>query len=154
MDKTEGFEIRSFKATDMESVICLWQECDLVRPWNNPQRDIERKLEIQPEWFLVGLVEGQIIATVMAGYDGHRGWLNYLAVATKFERRGCARAIVTEAERLLREVGCPKIDLQIRTSNTQVLGFYRRIGYLEDDVISMGKRLVSDDDPGSGRLLK
>ena len=140
-------KIRCFQSEDEPAVIALWQQCDLVRPWNDPHRDICRKLKINPEWFLVGLVDGQVVATVMAGYEGHRGWLNYLAVAPEFQRRGLAREIVAEAERLLRKAGCPKINLQIRTSNQAVIEFYRRLGYSVDDVVSMGKRLEHDDRP-------
>jgi len=138
-------EIRPFKSDDEESVIALWRRCDLIRPWNDPARDIERKLRVRPEWFLVGVLDGEIVATVMAGYEGHRGWLNYLAVAPEFQRRGFARAIVAEAEQLLRQAGCPKINLQIRSSNHGVIEFYRRLGYSVDDVVSMGKRLEHDD---------
>ena len=138
-------EIRPFKSDDEKSVVALWERCDLIRPWNDPHRDIERKLQVRPEWFLVGVVDGQIVAIVMAGYEGHRGWLNYLAVAPEFQRRGFARAIVAEAERLLRQAGCPKINLQIRSSNQSVIQFYRRLGYTVDDVVSMGKRLEHDD---------
>ena len=138
-------DIRCFRTEDEQSVIALWQRCDLVRPWNEPHRDICRKLKVNPEWFLVGLVDGQVVAAVMAGYEGHRGWLNYLAVAPEFQRRGLARAIVAEAERLLRKAGCPKINLQIRTSNQGVIEFYRRLGYSVDDVVSMGRRLEHDD---------
>ena len=140
-------KIRCFQSEDEPAVIALWQQCDLVRPWNDPHRDICRKLKINPEWFLVGLVDGQVVAAVMAGYEGHRGWLNYLAVASEFQRRGLAREIVAEAERLLRNAGCPKINLQIRTSNQAVIEFYRRLGYSVDDVVSMGKRLEHDDQP-------
>ncbi len=140
-------KIRCFQSEDEPAVIALWQQCDLVRPWNDPHRDICRKLKINPEWFLVGLVDGQVVATVMAGYEGHRGWLNYLAVASEFQRRGLAREIVAEAERLLRNAGCPKINLQIRTSNQAVIEFYRQLGYSVDDVVSMGKRLEHEDRP-------
>ena len=140
-------KIRCFQSVDETAVIALWQQCDLSRPWNDPHRDICRKLKVNPEWFLVGLVDGRIVATVMAGYEGHRGWLNYLAVAAEFQRRGLARAMVAEAERLLRKAGCPKVNLQIRTSNQAVIEFYRRLGYSVDDVVSMGKRLEHDDRP-------
>jgi ribosomal protein S18 acetylase RimI-like enzyme len=100
---------------------------------------------VRPDLFLVGVMEGKIIACVMAGYEGHRGWLNYLAVDPEHQRRGLARAIVAEAERLLAHSGCPKINLQIRTSNQDVVEFYKRIGYTVDDVVSMGKRLEHDD---------
>lgn len=125
--------------------MALWGQCDLIRPWNDPHRDIVRKLRVRPDLFLVGVLDGRIVASVMAGYEGHRGWLNYLAVAPELQRRGLARALVTEAERLLREAGCPKINLQVRTSNTGLIEFYRRLGYSVDDVVSMGKRLEQDD---------
>ena len=125
----------------------LWEQCDLARPWNDSRLDIGRKMKVNPEWFLVGLVDGRVVATVMAGYEGHRGWLNYLAVAPEFQGRGLAKTIVAEAERLLRKAGCPKINLQIRTSNQAVIEFYRRLGYSVDEVVSMGKRLEHDDRP-------
>jgi len=137
-------EIRAFHPGDEEAVISLWRGCDLLRAWNNPHKDIQRKLQVRPDLFLVGVLDGRIIACVMAGYEGHRGWLNYLAVAPGHQRQGYARAIVDEAERLLRAAGCPKINLQIRTSNQAVIAFYRRLGYSPDDVVSMGKRLEHD----------
>jgi len=99
---------------------------------------------VQPELFLVGFVSGEFAATVMAGYEGHRGWLNYLAVAPRFRRQGLGRKLVAESEARLRQMGCPKINLQIRTGNTAVIEFYRRIGFKADDVVSMGKRLEAD----------
>jgi ribosomal protein S18 acetylase RimI-like enzyme len=104
-------------------------------------------LHVRPDWFLVGLLDETLIATVMAGYEGHRGWLNYLAVAPEHQRRSHARTLVHHAEHLLQSAGCPKINLQIRTTNTAVIDFYRRLGYTIDDVVSMGKRLDVDDTP-------
>lgn len=140
-------QIRPFQPQDEDAVISLWRRCDLVRPWNNPHKDIQRKLAVRPDWFLVGLIDDRIVACVMAGYEGHRGWLNYLAVDPEHQRHGLARAIVAEAERLLRGAGCPKINLQIRTSNHAVIEFYHRLGYSTDDVVSMGKRLEHDGKP-------
>ncbi|HXC99324.1 MAG TPA: GNAT family acetyltransferase [Verrucomicrobiae bacterium] len=140
-------QIRPFQPEDEEAVISLWRQCDLLRPWNDPRKDIRRKMEVRPDLFLVGLLDGQVVACVMAGYEGHRGWLNYLAVAPGHQRHGLARAIVAEAERLLREAGCPKINLQIRTSNHGVVEFYQHLGYSIDEVLSMGKRLESDEKP-------
>jgi len=137
--------IRPFQPKDQEAVILLWRRCDLIRAWNDPVKDIRRKLGVRPDLFLVGELDGEVIGCVMAGYEGHRGWLNYLAVAPEHRRRGHARAIVAEAERLLREAGCPKINLQIRTSNREVIEFYKSLGYSVDDVVSMGKRLESDE---------
>jgi ribosomal protein S18 acetylase RimI-like enzyme len=138
-------EIRAFQPDDETALVALWQQCDLVRPWNDPAKDIRRKAKVRPDLFLVGVVERQIVASVMAGYEGHRGWLNYLAVAPEHQRRGYARTIVEEAERLLRAAGAPKINLQVRASNQKVIEFYRRIGYTVDDVVSLGKRLEHDD---------
>jgi ribosomal protein S18 acetylase RimI-like enzyme len=140
--------IRSFHPDDTEAVISLWRSCGLVRAWNDPHKDIRRKLQVRPDLFLVGVVDGRVVACVMAGYEGHRGWLNYLAVAPEHRRRGYARAIVGQAERRLRAAGCPKINLQIRTSNRGVIEFYRRLGFSLDDVVSMGKRLEHDDAAG------
>lgn len=139
--------IRPFHPSDEPTVVCLWQRCDLVRPWNDPAKDIRRKLAVRPDLFLVGELDGQIIASVMAGYEGHRGWLNYLAVLPEHQRRGYARAIVTEAERLLRRAGCPKINLQVRSTNRAVIAFYKKIGYSVDEVVSLGKRLEHDQPP-------
>jgi len=138
------FVIRQYHAEDQQDVIDLWARCGLVAPQNNPKRDIERKLKVNPEWFLVGQFEDKVIATCMAGYEGHRGWINYLAVAPEYRREGFATQIMREAERILRDAGCPKINLQIRTSNAAVIEFYKAIGYDIDDVVSMGKRLEHD----------
>ena len=138
------FVIRKYHIDDEKDVIDLWSECGLIAPQNNPKLDIERKLRVNPEWFLVGELEGKIIATCMAGYEGHRGWINYLAVAPQYRRKGYATQIMQEAERILRKAGCPKINLQIRITNTSVIEFYKAIGYDFDNVVSMGKRLEHD----------
>ena len=138
-------EIRSYESGDETQVVQLWIDCSLVVPWNNPRRDINRKLDVQPELFLVGCSAGRIIATVMAGYEGHRGWINYLAVHPGHQRNGIARRMMDEAEIRLRAAGCPKINLQVRSTNTNVIEFYRNIGYKIDDVVSLGKRLEPDE---------
>ena len=137
--------IRPYETPDESAVIDLWHRCGLVRPWNDPGKDIARKLHVRPDLFLVGVIDQTIIATAMAGYEGHRGWINYLAVAPEHRRAGIARQIMNEAERLLREAGCPKINLQVRSTNKEAIEFYRAIGYSIDDVVSMGRRLVQDD---------
>jgi ribosomal protein S18 acetylase RimI-like enzyme len=141
--------IRPFESDDEEAVVELWKSCGLVRPSNDPYQDIRRKLAVRPDLFLVGLLEDQVVATVMAGYEGHRGWLNYVAVDPRLQRRGLAREIVEAAELALRRSGCPKVNLQVRSTNTSALEFYRRIGYVPDDVVSLGKRLVHDASPGA-----
>jgi ribosomal protein S18 acetylase RimI-like enzyme len=138
-------EIRPFELADEAAVVSLWDVCNLTRPWNDPRKDIRRKLLVQADLFLVGVSEGAVIATVMAGYEGHRGWISYLAVHPNRQRRGYGRAIMAEAERLLRAAGCPKINLQVRTSNAAVIEFYRNLGFVFDDVLSLGKRLEADE---------
>ena len=137
-------DIRPFRPEDEAAVIRLWRDCDLLRPHNDPRRDIARKLAVQPDLLLVGLLDGAIVAVVMAGYEGHRGWLNYLAVAPGHRRRGFGREMVAEAERRLLALGCPKINLQVRHSNARAMEFYRRLGFQVDEVASMGKRLIED----------
>jgi ribosomal protein S18 acetylase RimI-like enzyme len=138
-------QVRPFQISDEPAVIDLWRQCDLIRPVNDPARDIRRKLAVNPEWFLVGTIDEKIIACVMAGYEGHRGWINYLAVHPAHRLKGCGRQIMAEAEKLLRAAGCPKINLQVRGSNQAVVAFYQSIGYSVDDVVSLGKRLEHDE---------
>lgn len=138
-------EIRAFRAEDEDAVVRLWQRCGLIRPANDPSKDIQRKLRVRPELFLIGLIDGRPVASVMAGYEGHRGWLNYVAVDPGYRRRGLARLIVREAEQRLRDLGCPKINLQVRTSNESAIAFWKGAGYSVDDVVSMGKRLEVDN---------
>jgi len=137
-------EVRAFEAGDEEAVVSLWNRCGLIRPWNDPHKDVQRKLLVRPDLFLVGILEGKVVACVMAGYEGHRGWLNYLAVDPAHQRSGLGKAIVSEAEARLRALGCPKVSLQVRASNRAAIAFYERIGYSVDEVVSMGKRLETD----------
>lgn len=136
--------IRAFRKGDEDAVVALWQACGLTRPWNDPRKDIARKLTVQPELFLVGELDGKVAATLMAGYEGHRGWVNYLAVAPEHRRRGFARVLMQEAEERLLALGCPKANVQVRDSNQDALGFYKSIGYLQDEAVSLGKRLIAD----------
>lgn len=136
--------IRPFQPADTDAVIALWTRCDLVRPQNDPRKDIARKLRVQPELFLVAVQDGAIVGSAMCGYEGHRGWINYLAVDPGCRRQGVGRSLMQEAERLLRAAGCPKINLQVRSTNQEVIGFYRAIGFAVDHVLSLGKRLEYD----------
>ncbi|NJS37588.1 MAG: GNAT family acetyltransferase, partial [Brachymonas sp.] len=112
--------IRVFAEPDTAAVIALWQACDLTRPWNDPHKDIARKLMVQPELFVVGEINGKLMATAIFGYEGHRGWVNYLAVDPSHKRQGHARALMQWGEEQLKARGCPKINLQVRSSNTAV----------------------------------
>ena len=138
-------EIRSFEDDDGDAVVELWSRCGLLRPWNNPHKDIERKRRVQRNLFLIGTIEEKVVGSVMVGYDGHRGWINYLAVDPAHQRSGLGRALMDAAEQQLRRIGCPKINLQIRRDNLEAIAFYERIGYTEDVVVSFGKRLEKDD---------
>jgi ribosomal protein S18 acetylase RimI-like enzyme len=137
--------LRAFRpGEDEEAVISLWHACGLVVAHNDPNKDIARKLKVNAEWFLVGEIDGAVMASCMVGHDGHRGWINYLAVHPEYQRRGYASQVMAEAERLQRAAGCPKINLQVRESNTVVIDFYESAGFAKDAVLSMGKRLESD----------
>lgn len=144
--------IRPFARPDTEAVVALWEACGLVRPWNDPRRDIERKLSVQPELFLVAVEAGdrsvetvdRVVAAGMAGFDGHRGWVNYLAVRPDLQGSGLGRRLMEEFEQRLAAMGCPKLNLQVRAGNEQVIGFYEALGYADDRTVSLGKRLIPD----------
>ena len=140
-------KIRVFQQIDEAAVVALWQECGLTHPWNDPRADIARKLTEQPELFLVGTVGVELVATAMLGFDGHRGWVYYLAVSPAHRKHSYGRALMQEAERLLMERGCPKVNLLVRSSNAEVIEFYRKLGYVQDEVVSLGKRLIHDQSP-------
>jgi ribosomal protein S18 acetylase RimI-like enzyme len=133
--------IRRYRPGDQEAVVKLWEACQLVVPQNDPLKDIRTKIQFQADLLLVAIAEDRLVGTVMAGYEGHRGWINYLAVAPDQRRRGIAKKMMASAENKLRALGCQKINLQVRRTNTTVINFYRTIGFREDDVISFGKRL-------------
>jgi ribosomal protein S18 acetylase RimI-like enzyme len=136
--------LRPFTVADTDAVVALWTDAGLVRPWNDPRRDIQRKLTTQPELFLVIDDGAAVIATAMVGYDGHRGWVYYLAVSPEHRSKGHARALMAEAERLLIERGCPKIMLMVRADNDSVIGMYEGLGYATESTVVMGKRLIPD----------
>lgn len=145
--KPQHLCIRQYSSGDAEAVIALWESCGLTRPWNNPQRDIERKIAVEDGLFLVAETadKTQLIGSVMGGYDGHRGWINFLAVDPGHQRQGIARLLMDEVEKLLLAQGCPKINLQVRTGNDDVLAFYDALGFSVDQAVSLGKRLIPDD---------
>ncbi len=136
--------IREFCANDTEQVVSLWGECGLVVPQNDPLKDIERKLAVDPDLFLVGVCKNRIVATVMGGYEGHRGWINYLAVSRSEQRKGYGQQIMQSVEARIKAKGCPKINLLVRSSNERVIAFYSAIGYGNDNVVGLGKRLEFD----------
>lgn len=141
-------DIRAFAPDDEDAVVALWEHAGLTRPWNDPRADIRRKLAVQPELFLVAVDRDAVVGSVMAGYDGHRGWLYYLAAAASHRGQGLGRLLVAEAERLLEEMGCPKVQLMVRPDNTVARGFYDALGYEPFDTWATGKRLVVDGPGG------
>ena len=134
--------IRRYRQADESDVIDLWREVFPSAPArNDPLKDIELKLTEQPELFLVAIVDGLLVGTAMAGFDGHRGWVYYVAVNPAYRRRGIGSALMIEVEAALSQYGCPKLNLQIRSSNADVQAFYESLGYILEDRISMGKQL-------------
>ncbi len=145
MGKAIDLKIRTYRPTDEANVIGLWKESGLLVPWNNPQADIERKYTDSPEMFFVGESSVALISTCMAGFDGHRGWIYFLAVRKRHQQQGIASRMVKHAESALRAVGCPKLELMVRDSNAGVISFYKKNAYQEEPVIVLSKRLVDDD---------
>jgi ribosomal protein S18 acetylase RimI-like enzyme len=136
--------IRGFRESDTDAVVQLWHDCGLTRPWNDPHKDIARKLTVQPDLFLVTEQDGTLLGTAMIGFDGHRGWVSYLAVDERHRGEGHARAMMAEGERLLIELGCPKIMLMVRRDNFAVIDLYEHLGYETESTLLLGKRLIPD----------
>ena len=139
-------EIRVFRQDDFEEVITLWERCDLLRPWNDPEMDIERKLNHDPDLFLVAEVGGEVVGSVMGGYDGHRGSAYYLGVHPDDRGRGIANALISRLEKKLIARGCPKIQLMVREDNDTVIEMYEKLGYEIQSITSLGKRLIEDQE--------
>ena len=139
-------EIRVFRQDDFEEVITLWERCDLLRPWNDPEMDIERKLNHDPDLFLVAAVGGEVVGSVMGGYDGHRGSAYYLGVHPDYRGRGIANALISRLEKKLIARGCPKIQLMVREDNDTVIEMYEKLGYEIQSITSLGKRLIEDQE--------
>jgi ribosomal protein S18 acetylase RimI-like enzyme len=136
-----SFRIVRYDVKHQKAVVDLWEKCGLIVPQNDPIEDIQKKLDFQPDLFFVALLDGQLIGSVMVGYEGHRGWLNYLAVLPSFQKRGYGRKLVNKVIVELGKIGCLKLNLQVRKSNTAVIEFYKHLGFKEEDRISLGMRL-------------
>ncbi len=138
-------EIVIYRPEHFAGVDQLWQEAfPDDPPWNRAEAAIPAKLAMQPDLFLVALDRGQVVGSIMGGYDGHRGWLYVAAVLRPHRSIGLGARLVREAERRLQELGCSKINLQIRSSNMQAIDFYKTLGYVTEERVSMGKRLTTD----------
>jgi ribosomal protein S18 acetylase RimI-like enzyme len=136
--------VKPYSSQNMDDVIDLWNRCNLLRSWNDPKKDIKRKIKVNPELFLLGFIDNRLIATVVGGYDGHRGWINYLAVDPAYKQSGFGKQIMEAVEEKIGALGCPKINIQVRADNKDTLKFYESIGYKIDKVVSIGKRLEED----------
>lgn len=137
-----ALSVRPFAESDEPSVVALWTEVFAGDPpRNEPRAVVRRKLGVQRELFLVGEAEGEVVGTVIAGFDGYRGWVYHLAVHPRCRRRGFGRKLMREAETRLAAIGCPKLNLQVRSSNREVVAFYERLGYTIEDHTSLGKVL-------------
>lgn len=133
-------KIRFFQEPDRDGLIQLWKDCGLIYPVNEPNRDIDLKVKDSKELFLVALHGDILLGSVMIGYDGHRGHINYLGVSPGFQGRGLGRLLMERAEKELQTLGCPKINLFVRASNKAVMDFYEKLGYRAETVVNMGKR--------------
>ena len=142
-----SLEIARYSERHQEAVINLWGQCGLIVSQNDPVEDIQKKLAFQPELFFIALLEGRLIGSVMVGYEGHRGWLNYLAVLPSLQRRGYGRKLVNRAIAELRKLGCLKLNLQVRKSNEPAVEFYKHLGFKEEERVSFGMRLKLEQSP-------
>jgi ribosomal protein S18 acetylase RimI-like enzyme len=135
-------QIRPYQDADEAAVIALWNDAlPPAAPHNDPATSIRKKLAVDRDLFLVAVVEGAVVGTVMGGYDGHRGWVYSVAVDRRFRRRGIGAAVIRRLEAALAERGCLKVNLQVRASNAGVIAFYEKLGYGVEAIVSMGKRL-------------
>jgi ribosomal protein S18 acetylase RimI-like enzyme len=132
--------LRDLTAIDRDQAVALWEECGLTVPWNDPKSDYDRALAEPTSTILGGVAEGELIATVMLGHDGHRGWMYYLAVSPAAQGEGHARTLVKACEAWMRLRHVPKLQLMVRQTNSQVLGFYQKMGYADDNVLVLSKR--------------
>ncbi|WP_306144090.1 GNAT family acetyltransferase [Roseibium sp. MMSF_3412] len=137
--------IAPFEEGHRKEVISLWQSCGLTRAWNDPDKDIDRKLSDPQGGFFVLLQADKVIGSVMAGYDGHRGAIYYLSIDPEHQSSGLGRLLMEHCEEFLIGLGCPKINLFVRQGNEAVMKFYDGLGYAPEKAVALGKRLIPDD---------
>ncbi|WP_348011527.1 GNAT family acetyltransferase [Roseateles sp.] len=131
--------------THRSQVIQLWETVfGYETAHNTPSLAIDKKLEVRDDLFFVAAIEGTIVGTILAGYDGHRGWLYSVAVHPSYRNKGLGSALVAHAEVALTKKGCMKINLQIMTGNESVSRFYESLGYVVEKRVSMGKRIAEN----------
>jgi ribosomal protein S18 acetylase RimI-like enzyme len=135
--------VREITDADVEQVVALWEACALTRPWNDPRRDIADARRNPTSTILVAHDGEAVVGSVMAGYEGHRGYLYYVAVAPDRQGTGLGRQVVVAAEDWLEQTGAQKVRLMVRTTNTAVLGFYENLGYADVECTVLGRDLGS-----------
>lgn len=141
--------VRHYESGDRDAVISLWNDVFPNSTGHNaPATSLQRKCDEDDGLFFVAELDATVVGTVMAGYDGHRGWIYSLAVTPTQQRRGIGSTLMRHAEETLSNLGCPKINLQVRAQNDSIVAFYRSLGYGTEERISMGKRLASTVDLG------
>ncbi|WP_298963184.1 GNAT family acetyltransferase [uncultured Roseibium sp.] len=145
MSSSQEPKITHFEERFRQEVISLWEKCGLTRAWNDPDKDIDRKLSDRNGAFFVMLLGDQVIGSVMASYDGHRGSIYYLSVEPGHQSSGLGKLLMEHCEAFLEALGCPKINLFVRQGNEHVLKFYEKLGYIEDKAVPLGKRLIPDN---------
>jgi ribosomal protein S18 acetylase RimI-like enzyme len=136
--------VRAARASDTDPVIALWRACELTRPWNDPATDFRKAIENPTSEILLLTEADVLIASVMVGYDGHRGWVYYLAVHPDHRRKGLGKRMMDAAEAWLREREAPKIQLMVRSDNADVIAFYEALGLERQDVVTLGRRLEGE----------
>lgn len=137
-----GVRIEAAAPADCVAVVRLWQATGLTRPWNDSARDFDTALANPTSTVLLAWADDALAGSVMAGFDGHRGWVYYLAVAPDLAKRGIGKALMEAAEDWLRGAGCARLRLMVRGDNLAARGFYQAIGYTEQDVVTMGRSLM------------
>ncbi len=135
-------ELRPATEHDRAIVVSLWQETGLTRPWNDPVADFDRAVAGPVSTVLVAVDEGRPVASAMVGFDGHRGWVYYVAVAPGRQGEGLGRAVMAAAETWLRDAGAPKVQLMVRRENAAAYGFYEALGYSDAETDVMGRWLA------------
>ena len=141
MLKTATVEIGELCETEIEAAVALWSEAGLLRPWNDPRADIRLALAGPSSAMIAARAQARLAATVMVGWDGHRGWIYYLAVARDLQRQGIGARMVKAAEDWLAQRGAPKLNLLVRAENDAVLSFYQSLGYRRSDSILLQRVL-------------
>jgi ribosomal protein S18 acetylase RimI-like enzyme len=134
-------DVRPCGAGDAASVVALWEACGLTRPWNDPHTDFNLAIATATSRVLAGFEGDALVASVMVGFDGHRGWVYYLAVDPTRQRFGHGRRMMDAAEAWLKARGAPKIQLMVRQDNAVAVAFYKRLGFEDQPVATLGKRL-------------